>query len=106
MCIRDSIMRGFVFRDGCFELKNCYWNAVDKQNHIRAAQTLTLNRILVYHFEFVVLRRIKIDIVDVQGEFARLVAGKVKSLVYKPKRLTVSVVKRRGGNKTQTADDF
>ena len=66
----------------------------------------SLNRILVYNFEDVILRMIEVDVVHMKCHLADIITHKIKALVDQPERFTISEVKRSGLNHNELVDDL
>ena len=65
-----------------------------------------LNRILVYHFENVVFRVVKVNVIHMERDLGNIIPDEVKALIYEPESLTVPDIERRCVDKVQLVDDF
>ena len=81
-----------ILADGRLEFTDDNGDTIDEHQKIRATQTLTLNGILVYNLKNVVLRIVKINVIDMQSHLADIIAHKVKTLVDEPEGFPVSSV--------------
>ena len=65
-----------------------------------------LDGILVYHFENVVFRVVKVNVIHMERDLGNIIPDEVKALIYEPESLTVSDIERRCVDKVQLVDDF
>ena len=65
-----------------------------------------LDRILVYHFEDVVFRVVKVNVIHMERDLGNIIPDEVNALIYEPECLTVPDIERRCVDKVQLVDDF
>ena len=95
-----------ILIDCRLKLKNGNRDTVNKHEHVLSAQTLALYRVLIHHFENVILRVVKINVINMKRYLAQIVPLQIKALINKPESSTVSLIKRRGRDEGQLIDDL
>ena len=65
-----------------------------------------LDGILVYHFEDVVFRVVKVNVIHMERNLGNIIPDEVKTLIYEPESLPIPDIERRCVDKVQLVDDF